>query len=102
MARALSVGMVLAAEFSAQLGMIAEADAGARQTSSGRGRPADPSAGYRRDSPRKGLADADALLALMAQDKKVKRGKLTFILLRGRRPRRDRQRCRAFAGARLP
>ena len=27
------------------------------------------------------LADADALLALMAQDKKVKRGKLTFILL---------------------
>ena len=28
-----------------------------------------------------GLADADALLALMAQDKKVKRGKLTFILL---------------------
>ena len=29
-----------------------------------------------------GLADADALMALMAQDKKVKRGKLTFILLR--------------------
>jgi 3-dehydroquinate synthetase len=28
-----------------------------------------------------GLADADALLALMAQDKKVRRGKLTFILL---------------------
>ena len=28
-----------------------------------------------------GLADADALMALMAQDKKVKRGKLTFILL---------------------
>jgi 3-dehydroquinate synthase len=28
-----------------------------------------------------GLADADALLALMAQDKKVKRGRLTFILL---------------------
>jgi 3-dehydroquinate synthase len=28
-----------------------------------------------------GLPDADALLALMAQDKKVKRGKLTFILL---------------------
>ena len=31
--------------------------------------------------PRKGLADADALMALMAQDKKVKRGRLTFILL---------------------
>jgi 3-dehydroquinate synthase len=29
-----------------------------------------------------GLADADALLALMAQDKKVKRGRLTFILLK--------------------
>jgi 3-dehydroquinate synthase len=28
-----------------------------------------------------GLADADALMTLMAQDKKVKRGKLTFILL---------------------
>ena len=28
-----------------------------------------------------GLPNADALLALMAQDKKVKRGKLTFILL---------------------
>ena len=28
-----------------------------------------------------GLADADTLMALMAQDKKVRRGKLTFILL---------------------
>jgi 3-dehydroquinate synthase len=28
-----------------------------------------------------GLADADALMVLMAQDKKVKRGRLTFILL---------------------
>jgi 3-dehydroquinate synthase len=28
-----------------------------------------------------GLADADALMALMGQDKKVKRGRLTFILL---------------------
>jgi 3-dehydroquinate synthase len=27
------------------------------------------------------LTDADALMALMAQDKKVKRGRLTFILL---------------------
>ena len=27
--------------------------------------------------------DADALMALIAQDKKVKRGKLTFILVRG-------------------
>jgi 3-dehydroquinate synthase len=29
-----------------------------------------------------GLADADALMALMAQDKKVRRGRLTFILLK--------------------
>ncbi len=28
-----------------------------------------------------GLEDADALMVLMAQDKKVKRGRLTFILL---------------------
>jgi 3-dehydroquinate synthase len=29
-----------------------------------------------------GLADTDALMTLMAQDKKVKRGRLTFILLK--------------------
>jgi 3-dehydroquinate synthase len=29
-----------------------------------------------------GLADADALMTVMAQDKKVKRGRLTFILLK--------------------
>ena len=28
------------------------------------------------------MRDADALMALMAQDKKVKRGRLTFILLK--------------------
>jgi 3-dehydroquinate synthase len=28
-----------------------------------------------------GLGDADALMTLMAQDKKVRRGRLTFILL---------------------
>jgi 3-dehydroquinate synthetase len=30
-----------------------------------------------------GLPDADTLMDLMAQDKKVKRGMLTFILVRG-------------------
>ena len=30
-----------------------------------------------------GLPDADRLMDLIAQDKKVKRGKLTFILARG-------------------
>jgi 3-dehydroquinate synthase len=75
-----AVGMVLAAELSAQLGMIAAQDA-VRV----RGHLADVGlptalqeiAGFAQE----GLADADALMALMAQDKKVKRGRLTFILL---------------------
>ncbi len=75
-----SVGMVLAAEFSAQLGMMAEADAARVKRHLGAvGLPTrlQEIAGVAQE----GLADADALLALMAQDKKVKRGKLTFILL---------------------
>ncbi|MGY3584955.1 3-dehydroquinate synthase [Bradyrhizobium sp. USDA 4341] len=75
-----SVGMVLAAEFSAQLGMISPDDAAriARHLSAvGLPTRLQDIAGFKQE----GLADADALLALMAQDKKVKRGKLTFILL---------------------
>ncbi|NEU97879.1 3-dehydroquinate synthase [Bradyrhizobium uaiense] len=75
-----SVGMVLAAEFSAQLGMISSDDAAriARHLSAvGLPTRLQDIAGFTQE----GLADADALLALMAQDKKVKRGKLTFILL---------------------
>lgn len=75
-----SVGMVLAAEFSAQLGMISADDAAriARHLSAvGLPTRLQDIAGFTQE----GLADADALLALMAQDKKVKRGKLTFILL---------------------
>ncbi|OKO67450.1 3-dehydroquinate synthase [Bradyrhizobium sp. NAS96.2] len=75
-----SVGMVLAAEFSAQLGMISPDDAAriARHLSAvGLPTRLQDIAGFTQE----GLADADALLALMAQDKKVKRGKLTFILL---------------------
>ncbi|QPF85364.1 3-dehydroquinate synthase [Bradyrhizobium genosp. L] len=75
-----SVGMVLAAEFSAQLGMIAPDDAAriARHLSAvGLPTRLQDIAGFKQE----GLADADALLALMAQDKKVKRGRLTFILL---------------------
>ncbi len=49
-----------------------------------------------------GLADADALMALMAQDKKVKRGKLTFILLEAVGRAVDREGRRAGAGARFP
>jgi 3-dehydroquinate synthase len=75
-----SVGMVLAAEFSAQLGMIAESDAArVKHHLAEVGLPThlQEIAGFAQE----GLADADALMALMAQDKKVKRGRLTFILL---------------------
>src|SRR6476659_1738315 len=75
-----SLGMVLAAEFSAQLGMISEADAArVKRHLAEVGLPThlQDIAGFAQE----GLADADALMALMAQDKKVRRGRLTFILL---------------------
>src|SRR6201747_1314846 len=75
-----SVGMVLAADLSAQLGMISESDATRVQRHLAEvGLPThlQDIAGFAQE----GLADADALMALMAQDKKVKRGRLTFILL---------------------
>jgi 3-dehydroquinate synthase len=75
-----AVGMVLAAEFSAQLGKISENDAvRIRYHLATVGLPTrlQDIAGFSQE----GLADADTLMALMAQDKKVKRGKLTFILL---------------------
>ncbi len=75
-----SVGMVLAAEFSAKLGMISAADAARVErhlASVGLPTHLQDIAGFAQE----GLADADALMTLMAQDKKVKRGKLTFILL---------------------
>ena len=75
-----SVGMVLAAQLSAQLGMIAESDATRVQhhlADVGLPTKLQDIAGFAQE----GLADADTLMALMAQDKKVKRGKLTFILL---------------------
>lgn len=75
-----SVGMVLAAEFSAERGMIS-GDAALRLkrhlTDVGLPTALQDIAGFTQE----GLADADALMALMAQDKKVSRGKLTFILL---------------------
>jgi 3-dehydroquinate synthase len=76
-----SVGMVLAAEFSAKLGMIGEADATrVRDHLAGVGLPThlQDIAGFSQE----GLGDADALMTLMAQDKKVKRGRPTFILLK--------------------
>ncbi|WOH81483.1 3-dehydroquinate synthase [Bradyrhizobium sp. BEA-2-5] len=75
-----AIGMTLAAQFSAGLGMISSDDAGriARHLSAvGLPTRLQDIAGFAQE----GLADADALMALMAQDKKVKRGKLTFILL---------------------
>jgi 3-dehydroquinate synthase len=73
-------GMTLAAQFSAKLGMIGEADAARVERhliEAGLPTRLQDIAGFAQE----GLADADALMALMAQDKKVKRGKLTFILL---------------------
>jgi 3-dehydroquinate synthase len=72
--------MTLAAQFSAKLGMIGEADAARVERhliEAGLPTRLQDIAGFSQE----GLADADALMALMAQDKKVKRGKLTFILL---------------------
>lgn len=75
-----AIGMTLAAQFSATLGMIGEADAARVERhliEAGLPTRLQDIAGFAQE----GLADADALMALMAQDKKVKRGKLTFILL---------------------
>lgn len=76
-----SIGMVLAAEFSAEIGMLPQAAADrVRKHLSDSGLPVrlQDIAGFAQE----GLADADALMNLMAQDKKVKRGQLTFILLK--------------------
>src|SRR5579871_6512710 len=75
-----AVGMVLAAEFSASLDMIPESDA--RRVKRHLAEVGLPThlqdiAGFSQE----GLGDADALMNLMAQDKKVRRGRLTFILL---------------------
>jgi len=75
-----AIGMVLAAELSARLGMISPADAARVERHLAEvGLPTHlrDIAGFAQE----GLADADALMALMAQDKKVRRGRLTFILL---------------------
>src|SRR6516225_4286323 len=75
-----AIGMVLAAEFSASLGMIPQAEAARVERHLAEvGLPThlQDIAGFAQE----GLADADALMTLMAQDKKVRRGRLTFILL---------------------
>jgi 3-dehydroquinate synthase len=75
---AVALGMALAFEFSARLGLLAAADAArARAHLAGVGLPT-----HLNDIPG-GVPGVDELMDLIAQDKKVKRGKLTFILVRG-------------------
>jgi 3-dehydroquinate synthase len=75
---AISLGMVLASDFSARKGLISAVDA-ARVSAhlAAAGLPTQLS------QVPGGVPGIDALMDLIAQDKKVKRGKLTFILLRG-------------------
>ena len=98
---AIALGMVLAFEFSARQGLLPMADAErATRHLAAVGLPTHFSevAG--------GLPGADRLMDLIAQDKKVKRGKLTFILARGIgsafvAPDVDAAEVRAFLAERL-
>jgi 3-dehydroquinate synthase len=75
---AVALGMALACDFSAHRKLIGAADAArARAHLAGVGLPT-----QLKDIPG-GAPGLDEMMALIAQDKKVKRGKLTFILLRG-------------------
>jgi 3-dehydroquinate synthase len=75
---AVALGMALAAEFSARQGLLSEADATrTRRHLEAVGLPTSIS-----QIPG-GAPGIDRLMDLIAQDKKVSRGKLTFILLRG-------------------
>ncbi|HZS63756.1 MAG TPA: 3-dehydroquinate synthase [Xanthobacteraceae bacterium] len=75
---AVALGMALAFEFSARRGLLAETDAK---------RVADHLAAVglpdRLSAIAADLPDVDGLMDLMAQDKKVKRGRLALILVRG-------------------
>ena len=75
---AVALGMALAFDFSAAKGLVGAAEpARARAHLAAVGLPT-----YLKDVPG-GVPDVDTLMDLIAQDKKVKRGKLTFILVRG-------------------
>jgi 3-dehydroquinate synthase len=75
---AISLGMVLAFAFSARRGLLPIADAERVERHLGAvGLPT------RLSDIVGGAPDADRLMDLIAQDKKVKRGQLTFILARG-------------------
>ena len=75
---AVAIGMALALGFSARKGLLPQAEADrAIAHLKAVGLPTSPS-----EIPGN-VPDADRLMELIAQDKKVKRGKLTFILTRG-------------------
>ncbi|HMK81265.1 MAG TPA: 3-dehydroquinate synthase [Xanthobacteraceae bacterium] len=75
---AVSIGIACAFEFSARLGLLPRQEAArAVRHLAAVGLPT-----HIRQMPAV-TTDADALMGLIAQDKKVKRGKLTFILARG-------------------
>jgi 3-dehydroquinate synthase len=75
---AVALGMALAFEFSARKGLVGAAEAArARAHLAAVGLPT-----HVKDVPG-GLPGVDRLMDLIAQDKKVRRGKLTFILVRG-------------------
>ena len=75
---AISLGMALAFDFSARKGLIAAAEAERAEAHlAAVGLPT-----HLKDNPG-GTPGVDRLMDLIAQDKKVKRGALTFILVRG-------------------
>jgi 3-dehydroquinate synthase len=75
---AIAIGMALALEFSARRGLLPKADADrAIAHLAAVGLPTKVS------EVRGGVSDVDRLMTLIGQDKKVSRGKLTFILARG-------------------
>jgi 3-dehydroquinate synthase len=74
---AVALGMALAAEFSVRIGVLAPEHA-ARVTR----HLADAGLPVRFADVAGGAPDADRLMGLISQDKKVRRGKLTFVLLR--------------------
>ena len=75
---AVALGCVLAFEFSQQQGLV-----GGNSVARVRAHLADAGLPTRTSDVQGGVPDVDRLMELIAQDKKVKRGRLTFILVRG-------------------
>ena len=75
---AVALGCVLAFEFSERQGLV-----GGNSVARVRSHLADAGLPTKASDVEGGVPDVDRLMDLIAQDKKVKRGKLTFILARG-------------------